>query len=211
MKIRKFNESVEFEDIEDTLLEIYDVLGEPYKSEFDILGQKAYLLRWNLSFSMGIYNGVKELEPITKVLDCIKNIKSSQSRIRGYNIEFKITNILFIRLTPIPDKPSENYKFYVGSESRNVIFSYSEISKFFTDRGYTIKDIKEDEDMNYDTVSIEIVTDANRETHIEFIEMINQEIKASKLLRPVYSYISGNSTIIRPEDEKTYVRLDQNI
>ena len=75
----------------DTLLDIYDLLGDPRKEEYKVGDKTAYTLKWTLGFQVDEFNGVEELEKISKVFDIIKSIRSSQSRISGYDIEFKIT------------------------------------------------------------------------------------------------------------------------
>ena len=90
MKIKKFNESTEFEEIEDTLLDIYDLLGDPHKSEYNVGNKIAYTLSWDLGFTISEYNGSKELDLITEVFDVLKTIKSSQSRVLDYDVEFTI-------------------------------------------------------------------------------------------------------------------------
>jgi len=126
MKIKRFNESSEFEEIEDTLLDIYDLLGEPTKDEYKVGSKTGYTLRWELGFQIDEFNGVDELDKITKVFDILKGIRSSQSRISGYDIEFKITHILIIRLTPHSDEVSDSYKFFIATLVKNELEKLSE-------------------------------------------------------------------------------------
>lgn len=212
MKIKKFNESSEFEEIEDTLLEIYDLLGDPNKSEYSVGNKMAYTLSWKLGFTISDYNGSKELEVMSKVFDVLKTIKSSQARVSGYDVEFKITDYLFIRLTPHSDEVSSSYKFFIKQEWRAVIFSYGEISKFLKDRGYRIKDT-EVEEYNYgDNSSVSISTDAPREVMMELATMISNELESldsDEYDRPVYVTSGLGILSITPENEKCYVELDR--
>lgn len=206
MKIKKFNESSEFEEIEDTLLEIYDLLGEPNKSEYSVGNKMAYTLSWKLGFTISDYNGSKELEVMSKVFDVLKIIKSSQARVSGYDVEFKITDYLFIRLTPHSDEVSSSYKFFIEQEWRAVIFSYGEISKFLKDRGYKIKNVYEDNS------SVSISTDAPREVMMELATMISNELESlddEEYDRPVIVRGGTGSLSIIPENEKCYVELDR--
>lgn len=212
MKIKKFNESTQFEDIEDTLLEIYDLLGEPRKSEYNVGEKIAYTLTWDLGFTIFEYNGSKELDLMSKVFDALKTIKSSQSRISDYDIEFKLNSSLFIRLTPHSDEVSSSYNFFVKQDGRQVIFSYGEISKFLKDRGYRIKDTDVEEYNLGDNSSVEISTDAPREIMVELATMITTELEAldeDDYDRPVFVTGGTRSLSITPEEEKCYVELDR--
>ena len=212
MKIKKFNESTEFEEIEDTLLEIYDLLGEPRKTDYNVGKKIAYTLSWDLGFTISEYNGSKELDLITKVFDVLKTIKSSQSRISDYDVEFKLTSSLIVRLTPHSDEVSSSYKFFIKQEWRSVVFSYGEIAKFLKDRGYRIKDT-DVEEYNYgDNSSVSISTDAPGEVMVELATMISNELEAldnEDYDRPVFVTGGVNSLSITPEEEKCYVELDR--
>lgn len=212
MKIKKFNESTEFEEIEDTLLEIYDLLGEPRKTEYNVGKKIAYTLSWDLGFTISEYNGSKELDLITKVFDVLKTIKSSQSRISGHDVEFKLTSSLIVRLTPHSDEVSSSYKFFIKQEWRSVVFSYGEIAKFLKDRGYRIKNT-DVEEYNYgDNSSVFISTDAPGEVMVEIANMISNELEAldnEDYDRPVLITGGVNSLSITPEEEKCYVELDR--
>lgn len=212
MRIKMFNESVEFEEIEDALLDIYDTFGEPNKSEFNVGDKISYILRWELPFSIGQYNGVDELEKITKVLECVKNLKSTQSRIVGYDVEFKISNMLFIRLTPISQDVSSTYNFFIKQDWRSIIFSYGEIAKFLKDRGFTIKSVDDTFDEYSEQSEITIITNATTETCQELANLINNEIfkrtEDESLDRDI-TCISGLGYIkIYPDQEKTHIELD---
>lgn len=212
MKIKKFNESTEFEEIEDTLLEIYDLLGEPRKTDYNVGKKIAYTLSWDLGFTISEYNGSKELDLITKVFDVLKTIKSSQSRISDYDVEFKLTSSLIVRLTPHSDEVSSSYKFFIKQEWRSVVFSYGEIAKFLKDRGYRIKDT-DVEEYNYgDNSSVSISTDAPGEVMVELATMISNELEAldnEDYDRSVFVTGGVNSLSITPEEEKCYVELDR--
>lgn len=212
MRLKRFNESVEFEEIEDTLLDIYDFLGEPRKEEYKVGDKNAYTLKWNLGFQVDEFNGVDKLEKITKVFDIIKSIRSSQSRISGYDIEFKITHQLIIRLTPHSDEISDSYKFFIKQDGRVVMFSYGEISKFLKDRGYRIKDTDVEVYNLDDNSSVSISTDAPSEIMVELATMITTELEAldeDDYDRPVFVTGGTRSLSITPEEEKCYVELDR--
>jgi len=212
MKIKRFNESTEFEEIEDTLLDIYDLLGEPNKSEYSVGNKIAYTLSWDLGFTISEYNGSKELDLITKVFDVLKTIKSSQSRVLDYDVEFRLTSSLIVRLTPHSDEISSSYKFFIEQKWRSVIFSYGEIAKFLKDRGYKIKNT-DIEEYNYgDNSSVSISTDAPGEVMTELATMISNELDAlddDDYDRPVFVTGGIGNLSITPEEEKCYAELDR--
>jgi len=212
MKIKRFNESTEFEEIEDTLLHIYDLLGNPNKSEYNVGNKIAYTLSWDLGFTISEYNGSKELDLITKVFDVLKTIKSSQSRVLDYDVEFRLTSSLIVRLTPHSDEISSSYKFFIEQNWRSVIFSYGEIAKFLKDRGYKIKNT-DIEEYNYgDNSSVSISTDAPGEVMTELATMISNELDAlddDDYDRPVFVTGGIGNLSITPEEEKCYAELDR--
>ena len=212
MKIKRFNESTEFEEIEDTLLDIYDLLGNPNKSEYNVGNKIAYTLSWDLGFTISEYNGSKELDLITKVFDVLKTIKSSQSRVLDYDVEFRLTSSLIVRLTPHSNEISSSYKFFIEQNWRSVIFSYGEIAKFLKDRGYKIKNT-DIEEYNYgDNSSVSISTDAPGEVMIELATMISNELDAlddDDYDRPVFVTGGIGNLSITPEEEKCYAELDR--
>jgi hypothetical protein len=212
MKIKRFNESTEFEEIEDTLLEIYDLLGEPNKSEYNVGKKIAYTLSWDLGFTISEYNGSKELDLITKIFDLLKTIKSSQSRVLDYDVEFRLTSSLIVRLTPHSDEISSSYKFFIEQKWRSVIFSYGEITKFLKDRGYKIKNTGIEEYNYGDNSSVSISTDAPGEVMTELATMISNELEAlddDDYDRPVFVTGGNGNLSITPEEEKCYAELDR--
>jgi len=207
MRIRKFNESAEFEELEDTLLEIYDLLGNPEKSEYNIGGKLAYTLVWPMGFRIDEYNGYKEIDLISKVFDLLKVIKSSQLRIKDYDVEFKIENRLFVRLTPHSSEVSTSYEFFVEDSYNGIILSYSEISKFLKDRGYRVKSAESDSEGSSESSTVVISTDAPRSVCSDLAIMINSEIEES-CSDPISVYSGDGFISITPEEE-CFVRLDR--
>jgi len=212
MKIKRFNESNEFEEIEDTLLDIYDLLGEPRKSEYKVGNKNGYTLSWPLGFQFDEFNGVDKLDKITKVFDTIKGIRSSQSRISGYDIEFKITHLLMVRLTPHSDEISDSYKFYIKQDGRVVLFSYGEIAKFLKDRGYRIKTVNVEEYNSGDNSMFTIKTDAPGEVCVQLATLVKnelEELSEDELDRPIIVTGYNNGIEFMPEEEKCYAELDR--
>jgi hypothetical protein len=209
MRIRKFNESAEFEELEDTLLEIYDLLGNPEKSEYNIGGKLAYTLIWPLRFRIDEYNGSKELDFISKVFDALKTIKSSQLRIRDYDVEFKIEDNLFVRLTP-HNEVSTSYKFVINHDYDIVTFSYGEITKFLKDRGYRIKNAEQDWYNDDENSSIKILTDAPNLVCQELVDLIGNECNEVDEDEIFLDFIYGDGFIeLVPTEEDFFVHLDR--
>jgi hypothetical protein len=210
MRIRRFNESAEFEEIEDTLLEIYDLLGNPEKSEYNIGGKVAYTLIWPLGFVIDEYNGSKELDFISKVFDALKTIKSSQLRIRDYDVEFKIKDNLFVRLTPHNEEVSTSYKFVINHDYDIVTFSYGEITKFLKDRGYRIKNTEQDWYNHDENSSIKILTDAPNLVCQELVDLIGNECNEVGEDEIFLDFIYGDGFIeLVPTEENLFVHLDR--
>lgn len=207
-------EASEFEDMEDTLLLIYDLLGKPRISTFSVGESPAYVLKWTLDFSINEYQGSDVIDKVGKLFESIKEIRSSQRRIFRYRVEFKLAGVfLFIRLTPTSKSSSENYHFIKGQDWREIKLSYGEIARFFRDNGFSIKNIDIEDNELDETSSVIIVTNADTSTVRRFADMFNQEFDSRKdIVRNIQANVyGGNSVSIFPEEEKTYVVIDQDI
>lgn len=209
------NENQDFEDIEDSLLGIYDLFGEPRVVRTNVdkskTNQMAYSLRWDMGFSMQEYNGIEVLSKTAQLLSILSDIKSTQNRLRSYEINFKISGqLLFIRLVPLADETDAraDYNFLIGQNGREVQFKYSEILRFFRDRNCKIKNILVDDNEYSQTSTLVIVTDADGSTKSEFRQIVMGELESKNVDRDIDVGIAGTSIEIYPQDEKTYVVID---
>lgn len=205
-------ENVEFEDIEDALLPIYDTYGEPRVVKSNIDGGMAYSLRWNLGFSLSEYNGVEVLDKTAKLFTSLSELKSTQKRLTEFDIDFKVgTTMLFVRFIPKKQsKEAGNYKFIIGQNWREVQLKYSEILRFFRDRGFRILNVDTEDNESYETSSVIINTNADAPTLIEFEEIFGHNLLEKSVERSVGISLNGGQIEIYPEEEKTYIVLDAN-
>lgn len=205
-------ENVEFEDIEDALLPIYDTYGEPRVVKSNIDGGMAYSLRWDLGFSLSEYNGVEVLDKTAKLFTSLSELKSTQKRLTEFDIDFKVgTTMLFVRFIPKKQsKEANNYKFIIGQNWREVQLKYSEILRFFRDRGFRILNVDTEDNESYETSSVIINTNADAPTLIEFEEIFGHNLLEKSVERSVGISLNGGQIEIYPEEEKTYIVLDAN-
>ena len=208
-------ESTSIDEIEDYFLNINDILGNPVKR---VIGDKNFVIYefiWNIKFSIGEYNNIDILDDLFKCFNCIKEVKVSQERIKGYDIDFKISsrpNKLSIRV--MSDSASDSgYVFLIKSNyGREVKISYFSIVKFFKQHGYRVLDIIEQDDEQISSSSLNIITNADEECVTEFCRMFNLEVSIAleeeELIKNIYAHNGRNGYIsINPDEEKTYITL----
>lgn len=207
-------ENVEFEDIEDALLPIYDTYGEPRVVKSNIDGGMAYSLRWDLGFSLSEYNGVEVLDKTAKLFTSLSELKSTQKRLTEFDIDFKVgTTMLFVRFIPKKQsKEANNYKFIIGQNGREIQLKLSEIVRFYRDKGIKIKNIQYDDNEISENCGITISTEPSGGVNSEFEEVFTSQYREMVNQDQIYREIgvsSGNNYIsIEPYEEKTYIVLD---
>lgn len=205
-------ENVEFEDIEDALLSIYDTYGEPRVVRSNIDGSLAYSLRWDLGFSLNEYSGVEVLDKTAKLFTSLSELKSTQKRLTQFDVDFKVSGtMLFVRF--IPNKQSKeagNYKFILGQNWREVQLKYSEIVRFFRDKGFKILNVEFEDNEAYETSTVIISTNADSQTLMEFERIFGENLEEKEVDRSVEIGLNGGRIEIYPPEEKTYVVLDVN-
>ena len=205
------NESKSIEEIEDYLLNINDVLGEPKKWNHGNKGFFIYEFEWNLGYDISIYNNVEKIEDIKKIVNILQEIKTAQVRIEGHDLDFKITNNKFsVRITTNKSSDTSTYNFIVGQDWREIRLSYFEIVRFFKSKGYSVlKTELRDESEMIGMASVYIVTNADAATNGEFINLLSNEIQSKSddntIDRDIACSIEGNGILVYPVEEKTYV------
>lgn len=205
-------ENLEFEDIEDALLPIYDTYGEPRVVKSNIDGGMAYSLRWDLGFSLSEYNGVEVLDKTAKLFTSLSELKSTQKRLTQFDIDFKVgTTMLFVRFIPkTQSKEAGNYKFILGQNGREIQLKLSEIVRFYRDKGVKIKNIEYNDNEISENCGISISTESNVEVNREFGDLFNTEFENADIDREIGVSHSSTGVSIDPYEEKTYVVLDAN-
>jgi hypothetical protein len=210
------NESKDFEEIEDHIIPISDILGKPNVATLNYGEQVGYVFKWNLQFKLEEYNGSKEVQDIIKVFECVKELTSAMKRIEGYDVEFKIDNSLFVRISPKTQHDDNDYKFIVGQNWRNVIINYGQVAKFFKDQGYSIRNTKTEDNEYEETSSLYIITDAPNYVTRQFEDLFKAEfnyeyIDEETINRKINCNTNGGMIYIFPEDEKTFIVFNQEV
>lgn len=210
------NESKNFEELEDHFVPIYDILGQPSISMLKFGDKEGYVFKWQLNFELENYNGTKEISDILGVFECIKTVSQSTKRILDFDVEFKIDNGLYVRLTPKSSDTDAQYKFIIKQEYRQIILDYGQIAKFLKDRGYSIRNTRIEDNEYEETSSIHIMTDApswvTNQFKSEFLSEFNYEyIDEENINRRINCSTEEGYIFIFPEDEKTYVVFNQEV
>ena len=210
------NESQNFEELEDHFIEIYDILGKPNISTLKFGEKNGYIFKWNLNFEIENYNGPKEISDILSVFECIKTVSQSTKRIFDFDVEFKIDNGLYVRLTPKSSDSDAEYKFIIKQDYRQIILDYGQIAKFFKDRGYSIRNTKIEDNEYEETSSIHIITDApgwiTSQFENLFLSEFNYEyIDEENINRRINCSSEEGRVFIFPEDEKTFIVFNQEV
>jgi hypothetical protein len=209
------NESTDLQDFKDQLISIYDILGEPQTATMRFGEKLGYVFKWNLSFDIDQYNSEKEMMDLVTVFDIVRN-QISSIRLKDYDVEFKIDGGFFIRLTPHTQDLGEGYKFVVGQNWRQIIVDHDQVTKFFKDRGYSIRSSKVFDNQLNETSNIVITTDSDLITTKQFEELFNAEIhklynEDETINRLIECNVSNQTIYISPDESKTYVVFDRSL
>lgn len=209
-------ESNDFEELEDHIVPISDMLGQPSIATLKFGDKNGYVFKWNLRFNIEEYNGSKEITDIIQVFESVKTLTFAMKRIEGYDVEFKIDNGFFVRLTPHTQSDGGDYKFVVGQNWRNIILDYGQIAKFFKDQGYSIRNTKIEDNEYEETSSIYIITDAPDYVTSQFKEKMESEIdllynQEETINRKINCTNNGGMVYVFPEEEKTFVIFNQEV
>jgi hypothetical protein len=209
-------ESNSFEELEDHIIPISDVLGKPSIATLKFGDKDGYVFKWNLKFNIEEYNGSKEISDIVQVFESVKTLTNAMKRIEGYDVEFKIDYGFFVRLTPHTQSDGGDYKFIVGQNWRNIILDYGQIAKFFKDQGYSIRNTKIEDNEYEETSSVYIITDAPDYVTSQFKEKMESEIdllynQEETINRKINCTNNGGMVYVFPEEEKTFVIFNQQV
>jgi len=218
--MNKFSELIDeskgFEEIEDNIIPISDVLGKPNLATINYGDQVGYVFQWKLDFNVEDYNGLKEVQDILTVFDCIKELSHNMKRIEGYDVEFKIDKSLYVRITPQTQESKIGYKFIEGQNWKYIIINYGQVARFFKDRGYNIRNTKSDENPYEETISITINTDAPDYVTNQFKELFANEIevlydKEESIDKKIDCTTNTGMVYIFPKQEKTYIVFNNQL
>ena len=212
--LKRFFESTDFskEDILENFLFITDKLGNPdvYSTKFG--PSEKWTIRWYLKINMSVLQEASEL--ITKLKDLtedLDDILAASSRMTEYNINMSITDELRIELVP-KDTGDDEFNFIKKYESRCLYVRINEVERFFNSRGLRV--VKWDNESSYDegnqTNDLEIVLN-KRDNQImaEFHDLVMDELNLIDD-REYVVRTQGDSIVIYPNEEKSYVEVTTN-
>ena len=212
--LKRFFESTDFskEDILENFLFITDKLGNPdvYSTKFG--PSEKWTIRWYLKIDMSVLQEASEL--ITKLKDLtedLDDILAASSRMTEYNINMSITDELRIELVP-KDTGDDEFNFIKKYESRALYVRINEVERFFNSRGLRV--VKWDNESSYDegnqTNDLEIVLN-KRDNQImaEFHDLVMAELNLIDD-REYVVRTQGDSVVIYPNEEKSYVEVTTN-
>lgn len=210
-------ESTSFDELEDHIIPISDVLGKHSVATLNFGDDAGYVFKWNLGFNITNYNGTKEVNDILKVFQCINDVSAAMTRLKGYIVDFKIDETsLSVRMTPQSESNDGEYKFIVGQNWKNVILDYAQIVKFFRDRGFSVRSVKYNDNEYKETSDVTIITDADVVATGEFEDLFKSEfnylyIDEESINRSITCDVNGSNIYIYPTDEDTYVIFNQQV
>jgi hypothetical protein len=212
--LKKFNESVEDEkrDILDNFEFISDKFGEPdcYSSKYG--DSKKWSILWNIKLDLSVLQEAHQLiKKLKDIVEDIDDVLAASDRLETYNINMSLTDNLKIELVP-KDTGNNNFKFIKGYESRQLYVRINEVERFFNSRGLRV--VKWDNESSYDegnqTNDLEIVLN-KRDNQImaEFHDLVMAELNLIDD-REYVVRMEGNSVVIYPVQEKSYVEITNN-
>jgi|LakMenEpi03Aug12_release.lakeMendotaPanAssembly.Ray.scaffolds.fasta_scaffold669663_1 hypothetical protein len=207
------NESTNPQELKDQFSTLQDILGEPQTATIRFGDKIGYVFRWSLDFNIGEYQGETEMENMLKVFEIIRSVVPN-IKMKDYDVEFKIDEYFYVRLTPRTEDLGEGYKFVVGQNWRNIIIDYGQVSKFFKDRGFSIRSSKSNEEHFSQSSHLVIKTDADFLTTNQFANKLNEEInhlynEEESINLLAECKVSDNVIFITPDEDKTYVIFDR--
>ena len=210
--LKRFNESKEDEklDILDNFTYITDKLGEPSISSHTFGTGTKWNLSWDIKLDLSVLQEANQLiQKLKDIVEEIDDVLSAADRLENYNINMSLTNSLRIELVP-KDTGDNTFKFIKGYESRQLTVRMNEVERFFNSRGLRV--IKWDNESSYneynETNDLEIVLNKrdNRVT-AEFYNLVMAELNPFREDREYQVRTQGDSVVIYPTEEKSYVEV----
>ena len=120
-----------------------------------------------------------------------------------------LTNSLRIELVP-KDTGDNTFKFIKGYESRQLYVRINEVERFFNSRGLRV--VKWDNESSYseynETNELEIfLNKVDNQATAEFYNLVMAELNTFREDREYQVRTQGDSVIIYPTEEKSYVEV----
>ena len=212
--LKKFNESIEDEkrDILDNFEFISDKFGEPdcYSSKYG--DSSKWSISWDIKLDLSVLQEAHQLiKKIKDIVEDIDDVLAASDRLEKFNINMSLTDKLKIELVP-KDTGDNTFKFIKGYESRQLYVRINEVERFFNSRGVRV--VKWDNESSYDegnqTNDLEIVL--NKRDNVitsEFYRLIMAELNLIDD-REYQVRTQGDSVVIYPNEEKSYIEITNN-
>jgi hypothetical protein len=212
--LKKFNESIEDEkrDILDNFEFISDKFGEPdcYSSKYG--DSSKWSMSWNIKLDLSVLQEAHQLiEKLKDIVEDIDDVLAASDRLENYNINMSLTDELRIELVP-KDSGDNTFKFIKGYEGRQLTVRMNEVERFFNSRGLRV--VKWDNESSYneynETNDLEIVLNKrDNQVTAEFYNLVMAELNLIED-REYQVRTQGDSVVIYPNEEKSYVEVTNN-
>lgn len=212
--LKKFNESTEDEkrDILDNFEFISDKFGEPncYSSKYG--DSSKWSISWDIRLDLSVLQEAHQLiKKLKDIVEDIDDVLAASDRLEKFNINMSLTDKLKIDLVP-KESGLDTFKFIKGFEWRQLTVRMNEVERFFNSRGLRV--VKWDNESSYDEGNqindLEIVLN-KRDNQImaEFHDLVMAELNLIDD-REYVVRTEGNSVVIYPGQEKSYVEVTNN-
>jgi len=211
--LKKFNESVEDEkrDILDNFEFISDKLGEPdcYSSKYG--DSKKWSISWNINLDLSVLQEATQLiKKLKDIVEDIDDVLAASDRLETYNINMSLTDKLKIDLVP-KDSGDNTFNFIKGYESRALYVRINEVERFFNSKGLrVVKWDNESSIIGGQNNDLEIVLNKiDNQVTAEFYSLVMVELNLIDD-REYQVRTQGNSVVIYPNEEKSYIEITNN-
>jgi hypothetical protein len=213
--LKRFNESKEDEklDILENFAYITDKLGEPNIGSHSYGTGTKWNLSWDIKLNLSVLQEATQLiQKLKDIVEEIDDVLSAADRLENYNINMSLTNSLRIELVP-KDTGDNTFKFIKGFEWRQLTVRMNEVERFFNSRGLRV--IKWDNETSYndgnETNELEIVLNKrDNQVTAEFYNLVMAELNPFREDREYQVRTQGDSVVIYPTEEKSYVEVTTN-
>ena len=210
--LKRFNESKEDEklDILENFAYITDKLGEPSIGSHSYGSGTKWNISWDIKLDLSVLQEANQLiQKLKDIVEEIDDVLSAADRLESYNINMSLTNVLRIELVP-KDTGDDTFKFIKGFEWRQITVRMNEVERFFNSRGLRV--VKWDNESSYSEYSqtneLEIVLNKrDDQVTAEFYRLVMVELNPFREDREYQVRTQGDSIVIYPTEEKSYVEV----
>jgi len=213
LKTWKLNESISESDILDNFEYISDKFGKPDISKSKYGDDWKWSLSWDIKLDLSVLQEAHQLiRKIKEISEDIDDVLAASDRLEEYNINMSLTDELKIELVP-KNSGNDSFRFVQNFEGRQLSIRINEVERFFNSRGLRV--IKWDNESSYneynETNDLEIFLN-KRDNAVfgEFYRLIMSELNPFREDREYQVSTTGNSVLIYPTEEKSYIEVVRN-